>query len=216
MCRILALGFLRIHWISCLFRFSSSPAVISTVTAATGLGLSICKRFVESMGGEIRVESEEGKGTLFVFSVPVMLQKDAMEEPSVPEELSNLKALLVTRSERSATAMKRHFDVVSVDVEVAYGVDAAMKRLAPNESAPDVICIGHNISASEFPERLFETETADIIPVLMLVAKNDKLSVTRRSLPKHVHLFTEILTHQNAAARTVQYFRCRASGTFRR
>lgn len=37
----------------------------------TGLGLSISLRIVESMGGEIRVESEEGRGTSFEIYLPI-------------------------------------------------------------------------------------------------------------------------------------------------
>ncbi|OJT25611.1 hypothetical protein BO221_06995 [Archangium sp. Cb G35] len=41
------------------------------IGVGTGLGLSVCHRIITALGGEIRVESEPGRGTCFFITLPV-------------------------------------------------------------------------------------------------------------------------------------------------
>jgi signal transduction histidine kinase len=51
--------------------FRQLDTTITREFGGTGLGLSIAKKFVEMLGGRIWAESEVGKGSTFIFSVPL-------------------------------------------------------------------------------------------------------------------------------------------------
>ncbi|SIO14927.1 ATP-binding protein [Halodesulfovibrio marinisediminis] len=175
------------------FQQLSAPELQSY--GGTGLGLSICKQLVEHMGGEIWAESEQGVGSLFAFSVPFELEDSGCDIWELPQELSNITALIVTKSEQSGSVIRSHFNAINMTSSIAYGVDDAVLKLESGVVKPDVICIGHNIPLAERPERLFEfTSDGEPIPVLMMAAKHGKLVLSSSKLPEHVYLATDILT----------------------
>ena len=58
----------------------------NSTTEGTGLGLAITKALVEMMGGKINVQSQFGKGSLFVVSIPQKISK--MTDPNQAIELN--------------------------------------------------------------------------------------------------------------------------------
>ena len=68
--------------------------LFTTKAKGMGLGLSICKRFVEAHGGSISVKSKVGKGTTFTVKVPVQSKLEGGESTWIDPQESLLSTTM--------------------------------------------------------------------------------------------------------------------------
>ena len=93
--------------------FSQADESMTRKYGGTGLGLTICKRLVGMMGGEIWVESALGKGTTFHFTANLGVQRKAMLAPPHPLEPVRLRDLPVLVVDDNSTNRRLLVEILS-------------------------------------------------------------------------------------------------------
>jgi len=92
-------------------RFIQADIADKMARQGSGLGLAIAKAYVNQLGGKIWLESEEGKGTVFYFTLPYKVEpkQKVVTKSNVPGEVisrdKKLKILLVEDDETSSGLM---------------------------------------------------------------------------------------------------------------
>lgn len=84
-------------------KFYRTRSGLSSTEGGTGLGLVIARGWVEALGGQISVESEKGKGTVFTVTLPLISQshrvsKEVAEKQVIPSSLEQKRTIWVIDS----------------------------------------------------------------------------------------------------------------------
>lgn len=115
--------------------FKSFSQVDSSTTrryGGTGLGLAISKKIAELMGGNMWVESEEGRGAAFLFTMRVALPVTPAVQAAPPTELRGRKILVVEDNAKSRAVIVRHLQHFGVTALESATVDEASACLRLN------------------------------------------------------------------------------------
>ena len=75
--------------------FSQVDTSTTRKYGGSGLGLAVCRQLVQRQGGTIGVESQEGQGSTFHFTVRLGKEPPSVPQPQVPHDLGGLRVLVV-------------------------------------------------------------------------------------------------------------------------
>ena len=124
--------------------FTQADSSTTRKYGGTGLGLAISKRLVGLMGGDIKIDSEVGRGSTFRFTVELGLEeKSRMRRLQAVGNLTGMGVLVVDDSQTSRSILKDYLTAMTFEVSTADSGEAALvmmeRAIAENRAYPLVL-----------------------------------------------------------------------------
>jgi PAS domain S-box-containing protein len=141
----------------------------------TGLGLTISKRLAEMMGGEIWVESEQDRGSIFSFTAKFGLGKEKAKKQYKPaSELRGMKVLVVDDNATSRDILQEMLESFTFEVTVAAsGPEGITELESAKEDRPFELVVMDwkmpGMDGIEASRRIKNHEGLSKIPAIVLV-----------------------------------------------
>jgi signal transduction histidine kinase/CheY-like chemotaxis protein/ABC-type amino acid transport substrate-binding protein len=115
--------------------FQQAESSTTRKYGGTGLGLSISKNIIEMMGGEVRVDSEVGKGSTFGFTFKAKRGEEKRPSLLAPHiNMKNLRVLVVDDDNNVLESLKEIMHGLGVSCDTVSSGEEALRLIAKNGS----------------------------------------------------------------------------------
>ena len=162
-------------------KFSQADSSTTRNFGGTGLGLAICLQLTELMGGSLTVDSIEGEGSTFTFTLPLTVDsKKDLESRQLREEnrFQGLKALVVDDTELFRNIVCEHLRGWNIRVSSAGSSGEALDLLHADfedDESYDLVVIDYNMQGidGELLGRLIRSDSKlDNLKMVLLSIKD--------------------------------------------